>query len=226
MITTALLVSLLFAQSVKLAPVSDAEREPGFATYLKKLKSAVAARDAKALHKLVDEDVVIGGFEEKDLLGWKKFADRWQVDDKDSPVWDVLADLMELGFFREAPRTLVTPYLAWKFPRELDPAEHLVVLRDALPLRATPNRDGKSVATLAFDVVRRAGPYDSTNAFGWVEVETLDGIRGFVQNSNVRSPLMSRAQFSVKANQPRNGSWPHYVAPSKSWPERLSAVKC
>jgi hypothetical protein len=195
------LALLLIAQAGKLAPVSDAQREPGFPAYLKKLKAAVAKRDIKALRKLVDDDVIVGGFGDKDEKGWAKFVERWEVEKQDSPIWDVLGDLAELGFFREAPQTLVAPYLAWKFPRELDPEAHLVVLRDALPLRATPDRDGKVVAMLAFDIVRKVEMGTRRGAFDWVQVETLAGQRGYVQSSNVRSPMMARGQFGYKAGQ-------------------------
>lgn len=196
----------LLAQTGRIAPVSDAARTPGFPAFLAKLKSAVDKRDAKALRKLTDQDVIVGGFIEKDEKGWAKFASRWQVEDKQSQVWDVLADLLELGFFREAPGTLVSPYLAWKFPRNLDPAAHLVVLRDALPLRSKPDRDAPTVATLSFDIVRLLEPFQHAQAFDWIEVETLSGVRGYVQSANLRSPLMARAQFSE-----RDGQWKLFV---------------
>lgn len=196
----------LLAQTGRIAPVSDAARTPGFPVFLAKLKAAVGKRDAKALHKLTDEDVILGGFTEKDEKGWAKFAWRWRVDDKQGEVWHVLGDLLDLGFFREAPGTLVSPYLAWKFPRDLDPASHLVVLRDVLPLRTKPDRNAPVTATLSFDIVRPIESYRPQAAFEWIEVETLSGIRGFVQSSNVRSPLMPRAQFSK-----RDGQWKLFV---------------
>jgi hypothetical protein len=195
-----LLVSLLLAST--LAPVNDAPRDPQFTAYLKKLRGVVAKRDGKGLKKLVSGGVIVGGFTAKDESGWTRFEQRWQPGLPDSEVWDVLSDLLDLGFFRESPDTFVGPYLCWKFPRELDPAQHLVVLRDALPLRAKPDRNSAIVATLAFDVVRRKGPAASSGAFDWIQVETAAGHTGFVQRANVRSPLMARGQFSR-----RNGQW-------------------
>lgn len=196
-----LLAQIVLAQSQRLAPVSDAKREPGFSDYLKKLSRAVAKRDAKALQKLSDSDLICGGWTEKDERGWAKCAGRWRLGEPDSPLWDVLADWLELGFMRETPAIFVTPYLVWKFPRDLDPSEYLVVLRDNLPLRDKPERNAKTVATLAFDLVKQVGANDGLKGFDWVQVETSTGIRGWVQAAQVRSPRMSRGQFSLKEGQ-------------------------
>ncbi len=197
-----LLAIFFLGQAGQLAPVSEEKREPGFSAFVARLKSAVAKRDAKALKKLTDEDVIAGGFGDKDEKGWLKFSNRWEVDQKTGAVWDVLADLLELGFFREAPSIYVSPYVAWKFPRELDGQDYLVVLRDALPLRKTPDRDGAVVATLAFDIVKRVEAKRSGGTFDWVLVETARGVRGYVQSAVVRSPLMARGQFALK-----DGKW-------------------
>ena len=188
-------------QNPTLAPVSDESRDHGFTAYVSRLKLAVAKRDAKALQKLVDPEVISGGNGEKDQRGWEKFRRQWQVDQQQAPLWDLLADLIELGFFREGPAIYVSPYLVWKFPKNLDPSQYLVVLRDPLPLRNAPNRDAAVVATLAFDIVKRIDPKAALGAFDWVQVETASGKRGYVQASQVRSPQMPTAQFSSKGGQ-------------------------
>lgn len=195
---------LLLAQSTapRLAPVSDEGRDGAFHAYVGRLRSAVGKHDEQALRKLVDPEVITTGIGGKDQRGWQKFRAEWGVGTESGAIWDVLSDLMELGFFREGPGIYVSPYVVWKFPHELDPDEHLVVLRDALPLREKPSRDSRSVGMLAFDIVKKVGGGDDGGSFGWVEVETGGGIRGFVQTANVRSPLMPRAQFSRK-----DGRW-------------------
>ena len=199
---TLLLLLGLLAQGPMLAPVSDEARDQSFSAYVSRLKSAVAKRDVKALRNLVAPDVISGGFGAKDQLGWETFRKLWDLDRRDAPVWDTLADLIGLGFFREGPAIFVTPYVAWKFPKDLDPSQYLVVLRDPLPLRKEPNRDSPVVGKLAFDIVKRVDPQAALGAFDWVQVETSTGTRGFVQAAQVRSPLMPRAQFS---NQ--DGRW-------------------
>jgi hypothetical protein len=197
---------LLMSQAGKLVPVNDAPRDKTFNSYLNRLRQTVAKRDGKALQKLVHPEVVTGGFAEKDEKGWDRFTARWQPEDQQSPLWDVLADLLDLGFFRAAPQTFVSPYVAWKFPRDLDPRRHWVVVRDNLPLLAEPRRDANPTATLHFDIVRRVADPLPGAPFHWLEVETLSGQRGYVQQVNVRSPLMERAQF-----QQIDGRWGLYV---------------
>lgn len=190
------------ASGPKLAPVSDEGRDGAFHSYVGKLKAAVGKHDERALRKLVDREVITTGVGGKDQRGWEKFRTEWGVGEEGCAIWEVLSDLMELGFFREGPGIYVSPYVVWKFPHELDPDEHLVVLRDALPLREKPSRDSRVVGTLAFDIVKKVGSGGEGGSFGWVEVETVGGVRGFVQTANVRSPLMPRAQFSRK-----DGRW-------------------
>lgn len=192
----------LLAQHPMLAPVNDASKDRAFSVYVAKLKLAVAKHDEKALQKLVAPDVISGGFGEKDQRGWAKFRKQWDVSRPEAPLWDLLADFIELGFFRETPAIYVTPYLVWNFPKNLDPSQYFVVLRDPLPLRKEPNRDSSVVATLAFDIVKRIDPRGPLAPFDWVQVETASGMRGFVQAAQVRSPQMPRAQFSLV-----NGQW-------------------
>jgi hypothetical protein len=191
---------LLLAQTPTLAPVGDETKDRTFVAYVKKLRAAAAKWDAKGLRKLTSADVITGGFTAKDERGWAKFAKRWELENEDSPVWNVLLDLLELGCFRQVPGLYVCSYVSWKFPRELDAETHLVVLRDNLPLRSRPERDAPAVATLRFDIVKRVGDA-SSGAFGWTAVETHAGVRGWVQSALVRSPLMSRAQFHLEAGQ-------------------------
>ncbi len=201
-VASAIVMLALQVNAPRLAPVSDEGRDGAFHAYIGKLKAAVSKRDEKALRKLVDSSVITTNDAGKDQRGWEKFRVAWGVGEIDGAVWEVLADLMDLGFFREAPGIYVSPYVVWKFPRDLDPNNHLVVLRDALPLLEKPSRDSRPVATLAFDIVKQIGDPLENGGFGWVEVQTASGVRGFVQSANLRSPLMPRAQFSRK-----DGRW-------------------
>ena len=186
---------------VRLYPVDDTARDPAFHSFVKRLGSAVDARNTNALRKLVDPEVVSGPAE--DDTGWEKFVARWRPDDANSTLWSALSDLLELGFIQEHPSLFVSPYLVWRFPRDLDRATHLVVIRDKAALRAAPSVKAPAAAWLSFDVVRALGPRERGEGLGqWVRVSTIDGQTGYLNTKDVMSPLMPRAQFGI-----RRGRW-------------------
>lgn len=192
------LLVLLAAQALpcqKLLPIDDAPRDPEFQAFTRKLLSVATKRDSKALRKLLDEDVISSSInDKKDEKGWAAFRQQWHPDDPTSDLWETLADFCDLGFVSLHPRLYVSPYVAWKFPRELNPTRALVVTRSNVPLRAKPERDAPVLATLEFDIVYALG--EATGP--WRQVRTAAGLDGFVLAQNLRSPLTPRGQFARK----------------------------
>jgi hypothetical protein len=196
LIALCLVVQAQNVSVVRLYPVDDTARDPAFRSFVKRLRSAVEARDTNALHKLVDPGVVVGT--DDDDTGWAKFVARWRPEDANSTLWSALSDLLELGFVREHPRLFVSPYLVWRFPRELSRATHLVVIRDKAALRVAPSPRASAAALLSFDVVRRLGqPETGEGLVQWVRVSTMDGQTGYLSARDVMSPSMPRAQFGL-----------------------------
>ena len=187
---------------VRLYPVDETRRDPAFRSYVRKLQSAVEARNTDALRKLVDENVIVGPSD--DDKGWTKFAARWRLDDgENSVVWAALSDLLSLGFVREHPSLFLSPYLVWRFPRDLNMETHLVVIRDKAALRQAPSLNALQIASLSFDIVERLGQPERGEERGrWVHVRTLEGKNGYLNTRDVMSPLMPRAQFAF-----RRGHW-------------------
>lgn len=201
LIAVCLLLQAQTSSVVRLYPVDDTERDPMFRSFVKRLQSAVDARSSHALHKLVDEEVVVG--RAKDDTGWAKFVARWHPDDENSPLWSALSDLLSLGFVREHPSLFVSPYLVWRFPDELNMATHLVVIRDKAALREAPSVRAPATALLSFDIVEQMGqPNISEDQVRWFPVRTLDGHPGYLNARDVMSPLMPRGQFGM-----RRGRW-------------------
>jgi hypothetical protein len=201
LIALALVMQAQPVSVVRLYPVDDTARDPAFRSFVKRLRSAVEARSASALRKLVDDEIFVGPLE-KDT-GWARFVARWHPGDEDSKLWSALADLLALGFVREHPSLFVSPYLVWRFPRELSMADHLVVIRDNATLRTTPSARAPAGATLSFDIVQSMGPPESGDGLAlWLPVRTHDGRTGYLSARDVMSPLMPRAQFGM-----RRGRW-------------------
>jgi hypothetical protein len=136
-------------------------------------------------------------------MGWAQFYARWRPDDADSELWPVLSDLLALGFIREHPTLFLSPYLVWRFPRDLNMATHLVVIRDKVALRAAPSLRAPAPASVSFEIVEQLGQPESGEGLGqWVLVRTIDGETGYLNTRDVMSPLMPRAQFGI-----RRGRW-------------------
>ena len=198
-------MSLQASAPVRIYPIDDTDRDSTFRSYVHKLQAAVSALDSSALRKLTADDVVVGP-REKDK-GWQRFVEVWRPNDRNDPeLWDALSELLSLGFVREHPSLYVSPYVAWRFPNDLDPRTHLVVIRDGAALRLSPGINAPISATLSFDIVGRisgaATPAGDNELRQWVYVRTLDGRTGYLNARDVRSPLMPRAQFARK-----NGKW-------------------
>jgi hypothetical protein len=187
--------------SVHLYPVDDTARNPAFHSYIRKLQTAVDHRSMAALRKLVDGDVFVGPADAE--KGWSKFVARWRPEDANSTLWDVLSDLLTLGFIQEHPQLFLSPYLVWRFPRELSMATHLVVIRGNAALRDAPLSRATPSAYLSFDIVQRLSQTEQNQDLSqWVHVRTMDGKTGYLSARDVMSPLMPRAQFGL-----RRGHW-------------------
>ena len=181
------------ADAVRLYPVDDTARDPGFRSYTQKLRRTVEARSTQELRKLVDKDVVVGPG--KDDKGWDRFLAQWRPEERDSPVWPALAELLSLGFIQEHPQLFLSPYLVWRFPTELNMATHLAVVREKAALREAPSARAPVVAWLEFDIVRQLGPVQGgEDLVQWIRVRAGDKT-GYINAREVMSPLMPRAQF-------------------------------
>jgi hypothetical protein len=188
------LATAAFAQGYRIAPVDDTGRDSEFKSFSAKLNRIAVKRDVKGLRKLTDPEVITGTGRKSDPeeKGWNAFVARWRPADADTQLWEVLTDILSLGCERMHPRLFVGPYLVWKFPRDLDPRTHLVLTRDQLVLRESPDRDGRALATLHFDVVERIGPAGDD---AWVRIR-VNGLEGYVQSQFARSSLTPRVQFA------------------------------
>jgi hypothetical protein len=111
--------------------------------------------------------------------------------------------MLSLGFVREHPSLFLSPYVVWRFPRELNRAEYLVVIRDQAALRTQPSVRAPLSASLSFDIVQLTGPpATGEDASRWMPVRTLDGKPGYVNVRDVMSPAIPRGQFGL-----RRGKW-------------------
>jgi hypothetical protein len=201
--THILLFAVLYLSQVQICgatslyPVDDTNRNPAFRSYVRKLKRAVDRRSLTDLRKLVDEKVVVGDDDAE--KGWTSFIAKWHPEDANSNLWSVLSDFLALGFVQEHPQLFLSPYLVWRFPRELSMATHLVVIHGNAAIRDVPSSRATPFAYLVFEIVERLShPEQKTGDLAqWVFVRTSDGRTGYLNARDVMSPLMPRAQFGI-----------------------------
>lgn len=107
--------------------------------------------------------------------------------------------MLQLGFIREQPDLYLSPYVVWRFPQHLDRGRYRVIARDNTPLREAPSLKAPIRARLAFDIVLPTG--DAVHSEGlarFVPIQTGDGQSGFVNQADLLSPLIPRAQFAFR----------------------------
>ncbi|BDC50186.1 hypothetical protein F183_A25020 [Bryobacterales bacterium F-183] len=177
----------------RIAPVDDTTRDRTYENFVKKLNKVAVKRDVKAFRKLCADDIVTGTGRKTDPeeKGWKAFEERWKPASPDTELWETITDVLSLGSVRMHPRLYVAPYLVWKFPNNLSPRRYWVMVRDQVPLRETPDRDGRQIAALSFDVVEVIGQ----EAGEWVHIRS-GSRRGYVPANTIRSSITARAQFA------------------------------
>lgn len=107
--------------------------------------------------------------------------------------------MLQLGFIREQPDLYLSPYVVWRFPQHLDRRRYMVIARDNVPLREAPSLNAPVRARLAFDIVKPTGEAVRSDGLArFVPIETGDGQTGFVNQGDLLSPLLPRAQFAFR----------------------------
>jgi len=146
--------------------------------------------------------------------GIAQFRKHWETDSEASPLWHELSKALFLGSAwlkrgTEA-RELCAPYVAVRWPDDVDPAFYgAITAKDAF-LKTAPSHAAETMATLSYDIVRIADWEVNDTAADmqqkWVKVRTREH-EGFVPEEQVRSAIEHRACFVKTANGWRMSSF-------------------
>lgn len=172
----------------KLAFIDEGAKDPEFAAFRQQLIDAVKRRDKDAVLQLADPKI------RTSFGGTGGRADLGKRLDQDPKLWQQVESILALGgTFRDGGgrRAFWAPYVYSAFPEDQDAFTTFAVIDDAAPLRETPSEDARVVATLSRDIVT-GHPGQSVD---WLEVQTADGRKGWVERKYVRSPIDYRAGF-------------------------------
>jgi len=159
----------------RLAPVDESKQDAGFGVFLTALRVVARNRDAAGLQKLCAVDVITGIDAPP---GPAELARKMQAGG-----WVQLQTVLEFGAARYE-KGFVLPYLFGKFPEDLDAIEHVVTIRSGAVLRAAGREDAAVVCPLDYDILKVE---DARPVNGWVRAARLDGPRGWVAGTDIRS---------------------------------------
>lgn len=181
----------------RLCPVDEGASDASFKAFRDALSDAVSRKNEPALLALVDPGIRTdfggGG-------GLEDFRKHWKLSSPDSKLWPELSEIFNLGgtFRGEGnDRSFFAPYVYAAWPDSIDAFQHVAATRANVPIRREPAQQAEIVTTVDWEIL--AANHRST---GWIQVKTSDGKEGWVQESDVRSPVGYRAGFSK-----RSGAW-------------------
>ena len=194
-------------QPIKLLPVDDASQDPSFAEFRSQLIKAARNHEAKFVISILDSDIKNGSDAERGIM---QFKNQWQVDQRDSNLWEVLTTILIMGgSFRinDGAREFCAPYVTseWpsvvsQLPQNADPLDYQVIVDKEVAVKSQPNSSATTVSVLSYDVVKLSSTTvttapNSVNSLNWMKISTLAGQEGYVQDKYVRGASDFHACF-------------------------------
>lgn len=188
------------AQERKLLPVDEGAADASWVEFRNRLLNALATGDHKFVLTIVDNQVrnSMGA-----PSGVTEFRTRWEVESETSPLWRELSSALFLGSAwlkrgNDAP-VLCAPYVAVRWPEDLDPTIYGAITAKEALLKAQPTGDSGTLTSLSYDIVRVLDWEVADSAPGtrqkWVKLRIRDS-EGFVPEEQVRSSIEHRACFA------------------------------
>ncbi|HEX6988454.1 MAG TPA: hypothetical protein VF282_03225 [Bacillota bacterium] len=200
-------------EQVRLEPVDESAEDASFAAFKASLLDALARRDLAALEAAIHPQIKtdFGGG-----TGLEDFRRQWGLDrdPEASPVWNMLADILNLGGVLtgggDEPLRFTAPYVYALYNASLDPFGHAVVTGDGVNVRAEPSLEAEILDQAGYLVVRVIQPEDDLprvqlngRDYCWVRIQLPSGEIGYMADRFLWSPVGWRAAFE----QDGEGAW-------------------
>ena len=168
-------------------------------SFKNRLLNAIAKRDHKFVTSILHASVRSG---QQGGRGIAEFRKQWDLDSNASPLWQELGSALFLGSAwskrEKAPAELCSPYVAVKWPQDVDAYDGgAVVAKDAL-VKAAPSADSSTVATMSYSLVVvidwEVNDKSPDVRQKWVKIRIPYG-EAYVPEEQVRSPIEHAACF-------------------------------
>ena len=186
------------AQERKLPPVDEAAGDVTWLRFKKRLMGAIEKRDKQFLLSILDKNV---RNQDERTRGIAHFRRQWELDTDDSPLWRELATALQLGgafIQRDKHREFCAPYLLGRWPDDLEPFKHGVVISRDAAVQSEPTSAAAALGTLSYDIVTVTDweiddkMQDARQK--WVRIRYRNR-EGFIPEEQIRSPIEQAACF-------------------------------
>lgn len=179
-----------------LLPVDEAVTRPDFFAFRAQLQAALARRDLDAVLPMISPDVKLSFGGDHGMEGLMLM---WRPRAADSELWGTLSQVLALGGTFDGDM-FAAPYVYSRWPRDVDPFEHVALVAADVPVRTAPREDAAVLVRGSFDVLPLVRT--NTEVEGWTAVRAGNGGTGYVAAALARSPIDYRAFF-----ERRDGRW-------------------
>ena len=187
------------AQERKLPLVDEGAADVSWLRFKKQLMSAIEKRDKQFVLSILDRNV---RNQDERARGIANFRKQWELDTDDSPLWRELAQALQLGAAYitrdKGQRELCAPYLLGRWPEDIEPFKHGVMISRDAPVQAEPSAASASIGALSYDIVTVSDWEMDDKAPGvkqkWVKIR-YRGRDGYVPEEQIRSPIEQAACF-------------------------------
>jgi hypothetical protein len=188
----------------KLSPSDEAAKDASWINFRKRLLTALEKHDRAFVLSILDRNIRNPLDAPRGIAAFRK---QWDFDADDSPLWRELPAALFLGSAwlkpEKGPRQLCAPYVAVKWPEDVDPFDYgAITAREAL-VKAAPSSNSATLATLGYDIVPvtdwEVVDQAPEGKQKWVKIR-LKGADAYVPEEQIRSPIEHRACFVKTEN--------------------------
>jgi hypothetical protein len=186
-------------------PKDESSKDASFLKFKEKLVKAIKSKDAEFIKGIVDKNIIFSFGAES---GKKAFIENWKLNstpDK-SEFWDVMDQIVRLGFAYNENKQFVAPYIFENFPTDLTESYSLINGTN-VNIRNIPSKSGKVITKLSYNIVfvdnslEENSVEDKSNDCRWQKICTSNGIEGFVCDKFLHSSMGYRAIFEKKKDK-------------------------
>lgn len=189
---------------MKLPPVDEAAGDRSWIDFKNRLLNALEKRDRKFVLSVIDRNVRNSPDTPR---GVTEFRKQWGFDADDTPLWRELLSALFLGgaYVKrdKGPTEFCAPYVMPKWPDNVDPHDHGVIITRDVLVKAAPSSGSGTLQTLTYDIVAVTDweVADQASDVGqrWVKIRIGAG-EGYVPEEQIRSPIEHTACFAKTAD--------------------------